>query len=320
MQEIVILVVATVPALLLVRWFWGRDQDRVSASLVWEAFFVGACSGIPVVAAVKLAKLDFSYGYHPVAGALLEAFLTAGIPEELVKLIVIVVIMGRQIDRQFPHDFIVLGAAVSGGFAALENLGYILLSGNSFLVALTRALLSVPMHIFMGVILGSGLALRELGRDRIWLLSAIALPIAFHGIFDFPLMLAENPSTTPNAPWHYLANPRISMSVVLLAGAAAALLSAFVLRHDLRPTGRAASDETSASPQIMALEKWGWFLLGFVLLAGATFLIVGAILLGRTDLLHAKAILLLYGCGALHQGWTLRRFTRLRGEQFLSAE
>lgn len=308
MSAIAILVAATVPAILLVLWFWTFDRDRVPAGLIWESFFLGACSGIPVVALVKLGKYVFSVGVDPVISAALEAFLEAGIPEELAKLAFIAFVARRHIDRYFPRDLVVAGAAVAGGFAALENIAYLVMSENQLSVGLIRAILSVPMHIFCGAIIGSGLALHEQSQKGMWLVLAIAAPPLLHGAFDFPLMLAKHAALLDNTPWQAIIGDQIPMAVVFAGAIASTLLFVLILRRDVGREPRPRFDEPSRWPVLtVRLEKWAWILLGLMLLACAALIFAAALETDTSRMIPIAAIFLLYACGAVYQGRARRR-------------
>ena len=84
---------------------------------------------------------------------------------------------------------ITLSLAVSLGFAAVENLGYLVAPGDWSFVALGRAGLSVPLHGLAGLAMGAFLTAAHLSPHRPWLLAALVIPVLMHAGFDFPLLL-----------------------------------------------------------------------------------------------------------------------------------
>jgi RsiW-degrading membrane proteinase PrsW (M82 family) len=300
-QGLVVFAGAVIPAILTVLWFRARDRERMAAGLVWEAFCVGACSGLLVIAALRLSGLDFAR-LPPVISAWLNAFVGAGIPEELAKLVVIAVVARRHIDRCFPHDFIIVAAAVAGGFAALENIAYIMQAESQAATAFVRATLSVPLHIFCGILIGAGLALHEMQRGLLWPVLGLVTAIVFHGLFDFPLMLAERAAELPGTPWQRIAGGRIPTGLVLIEALIAAALSAYVLRHETRAISRPDSPEPSPwQPRLLVIELIAWLLLGLLLLAAAALFLLVVIRSSDVFMLPLIGILLLYACGALYQ-------------------
>ena len=77
-------------------------------------------------------------------------------------------------------------ACISLGFAALENLMYILPQENYISVGIFRGLLAVPGHFLYAVIMGYYYSMARFypyrkGRN---IFLAIALPVLAHGIYD----------------------------------------------------------------------------------------------------------------------------------------
>jgi hypothetical protein len=101
-------------------------------------------------------------------------------------------------------DTVVYGAAVGLGFAAYENLAYLLLHADMWRsLAALRSVLTVPFHGALGIIAGAYLAMARSGtalgahrhhRDwaRISSLSLMLLgPVGLHAGFDFPLLMLQ---------------------------------------------------------------------------------------------------------------------------------
>jgi RsiW-degrading membrane proteinase PrsW (M82 family) len=108
-------------------------------------------------------------------------------------------------------DTVVYGAAVGLGFAAYENLAYLVQHKEmrQSLAAL-RSVLTVPFHGALGIIAGAYLAIARSGtalgahrhnRDWARISSRILIvfaPMALHAGFDFPLLtLQQNPDLGP---------------------------------------------------------------------------------------------------------------------------
>ena len=76
----------------------------------------------------------------------------AAIPEEFVKLAILVGYNMRHHAFDEPMDGIVYGVVASLGFATLENMLFVFEGGIS--VAVSRAFTAVPLHAFVGAIMG----------------------------------------------------------------------------------------------------------------------------------------------------------------------
>lgn len=119
--------------------------------------------------------------------ALAQAFLYAAIPEEFFKFLILVGYCSRHRAFDEPMDGVIYGVTVSLGFATLENVFYVM--GGGWATAIARGLTAVPMHAFLGALLGYyvGQARRhpeELSQLGYGLLVVVLL----HALYDFPLL------------------------------------------------------------------------------------------------------------------------------------
>ena len=106
-------------------------------------------------------------------------------------------------------DTVVYGAAAGLGFAAYENLAYLVQHAEMWRsLAALRSVLTVPFHGALGIIAGAYLAIARSGtalgahrhhRDWARISSRILMllgPLALHAGFDFPLLtLQQNPDS-----------------------------------------------------------------------------------------------------------------------------
>lgn len=133
-------------------------------------------------------ELTYGPATLPRAGWPLALYAWAGVafPEELCKLLAVMVSIYRDPEFDEPMDGIVYGVAASLGFAALENVLYVLAKGGE--VGLLRALLTVPCHAFYGVTMGYWLGTTRFSPARRRVTGAFAGLLAatlMHGLFDF---------------------------------------------------------------------------------------------------------------------------------------
>jgi RsiW-degrading membrane proteinase PrsW (M82 family) len=192
----------TVAPIALLLWlFYSRDVHREPVSVLARTFLFGVVAILPAVAIGLPLSLLQPSPEAPIRAALFSAFVTAAIPEEFLKLLVLVGYSARQRCFDEPMDGLVYGATAALGFAAMENVLYVLTGG--WATALLRAVTAVPMHAACGAILGYGIARSRFmsrGRSAVW--GGLLTAIAVHGIYDFALIgLATIPlaSGTPEA-------------------------------------------------------------------------------------------------------------------------
>ena len=95
-----------------------------------------------------------------------------------------------QTNKEFnePFDGIVYAVMVSMGFAATENIFYVLEGG--YQTALLRAFTAVPAHATFGILMGYYMGKAKFSNNKIVLnLTGLLLAIIFHGAYDFFLFI-----------------------------------------------------------------------------------------------------------------------------------
>src|SRR5205085_2232697 len=125
-------------------------------------------------------------------------------PEEIVKIVVIVAVSARRRPFADPMDSVIYGAAAGLGFAAYENLAYLVQHPEMWRsLAVLRSVLTVPFHGALGVVAGAYLAIARSGmalgahrrhRDSFrirTLMSILLVPLVLHSAFDFPLLVLQ---------------------------------------------------------------------------------------------------------------------------------
>ena len=191
------------PVFLLMLFVYFQDKyQKEPIKTLLKAFFAGM---LAIVFTMVLDFLiDLTLGNIPVLSntVFYDAFLTAGIPEELSKFLIFMIFIWR--DKNFDEYFdgIVYACFISLGFACLENIMYvfdatIISLAGGFITSILRAVLSVPGHFLFGVILGYFLSMAKFHPEKrgryIW--TGLLLAILAHGLFDWLLMVADSLST-----------------------------------------------------------------------------------------------------------------------------
>src|ERR1700730_7175947 len=198
---------AIAPALLVLWLVIAADERPGPPAQVWIAFVLGAAS----ISLLGLARAPFNAilaipGNPWMTQALRSVFGVAA-PEEIVKVLVIIAVSARRRTFADPMDTVVYGAAAGLGFAAYENLAYLVQHADMWRsLAALRSVLTVPFHGALGIIAGAYLAIARSGtalgahrhhRDWARLSSRILMlfvPLTLHAGFDFPLLtLQKNP-------------------------------------------------------------------------------------------------------------------------------
>ena len=184
---LVILSSGIAPGLALLSYFYLKDYYQTEPiSVVLKAFLYGVFLVFPIMflqyilEVEGIIKTDFD-----------TTFLTAALLEEFFKWFILMFAIYQHIAFDEPYDGIVYGAAVSLGFATMENTLYLIANGVEY--ALTRAILPVSSHALFGVIMGFyiGKAKFSTERRKFFIVLALVIPILLHGVYDFILIIQK---------------------------------------------------------------------------------------------------------------------------------
>ena len=189
----ILIAASLLPVVLLMAYFYYRDKfEKEPVKVLMKAFGAGILSVFPAILLATLMSLPDIETYSPATRSFIRAFCEAAVPEEICKFALLYFFIWR--DRNFNeyYDGIIYAVFVSLGFAGVENIMYVV--GEGIDVALTRGLLSVPLHALCGVIMGYyfSLARFNTARQKGYLLKAVAGAILAHGLYDFILFYTDS--------------------------------------------------------------------------------------------------------------------------------
>lgn len=197
MQLPLILLAALAPIAILVYYIYRRDKfQKEPMKELLKAFGLGLLS-VPLSFLIS-TPLEFAGLYTIEPDTLLDAvrvsFFGAAIPEEIAKFLMFWLFVRKSRCFDEKVDGIVYASVVSLGFAAVENILYLVSNYEAWIaVGISRALFSVPGHFFFGVLMGYYYSLFRFypaaGRKVKWLV--LGAPILAHGLFDTVLFSVE---------------------------------------------------------------------------------------------------------------------------------
>lgn len=187
-----LLFLSVLPAGLLMFFIYRQDKyQKEPIKSLLKAFFGGTLAVVFTLILVKIT--DYTIGLIPYFNQTVfyDSFVTAGIPEELCKFLVFMIFIWR--DKNFDEYFdgIVYASFISLGFAAVENIMYVVPGGIT--TGIIRALISVPGHFLFGVIMGYFLSLAKFNSDKRgrYIFTGLLLAMVAHGLFDWLLMFSD---------------------------------------------------------------------------------------------------------------------------------
>lgn len=196
-MSLIMIIAALLPAIVIMIYIYKKDKvEREPKRLIFRLFITGALSIIPACILEILGERVL-FTFLPETNLLavfLDNFIIIALTEEFCKQVVIKKIAWNHLAFNYRFDAVVYGVSSALGFAALENVVYVMEGGLS--VALTRAVLSIPLHafcgVFMGLYLGQAKACEicnNIEGKKANLGKSIWIPVALHGYYDFCLSI-----------------------------------------------------------------------------------------------------------------------------------
>ncbi|MEZ4792166.1 MAG: PrsW family glutamic-type intramembrane protease [Gelidibacter sp.] len=186
-----LLVSAIIPILFVLIFIYVMDKyEKEPIRLLLFNFFLGAIVSI-IITTILYIIIEIPLPLHDdksVFEQFIKAFFVVGLSEEFSKYIV--VRYYAQPHKEFNESFdgIVYAVMVSMGFAATENIMYVLQGG--FETAVVRAFTAVPAHATFAILMGYYMGKAKFSNNRVLLnLTGLLLAALFHGVYDFFLFI-----------------------------------------------------------------------------------------------------------------------------------
>lgn len=188
MEVFLLIFSALVPVAAFLAFIYRKDLNKEPRRLLIKSFAWGMFISLPILI-IEYALTMIAPSWGGAWSLLYEAFVVAALAEEGCKAMALGRVAWEEVELDEPFDGIVYAVFISLGFAAVENIGYVL--GGGFSTSLLRALFSVPGHGLFGVLMGyffakarfSSVPLRRLG----YLCLSLFVPALFHGGFNYML-------------------------------------------------------------------------------------------------------------------------------------
>jgi RsiW-degrading membrane proteinase PrsW (M82 family) len=188
MKTILILTVGLLPAIALLYYIWKKDPQKeptawLTKAVVWGA---GICIPVAIIEAGIEAALFGGGSPSTLLDTTVMAFFVAAVPEEACKLLVLWLLLRKNpyFDEHF--DGIVYAVCVGLGFAAIENVFYLIDNSDDWVsVAIMRSLLAVPGHYAYAVLMGYYYSVYHfVDRSPKIAVCMLLVPVIAHGIYD----------------------------------------------------------------------------------------------------------------------------------------
>ena len=202
------------PPIILGIIIWKSDRFQEPGMFLLASFLLGVSIILPLHLLIMitedhlapLLRLDMEAyrawddgGYKeegsitPVAEHVFLSFFRAAFLEEGIKFALLMFFCVRLSDLNEPMDAIIYGAAIGLGYAAIENVGYLMSSNydEAWSIEMVKVrYYALIMHMGFGVLMGFLLSQnlfeeRSIFKRRLMLIMSLALPVTFHGIYNY---------------------------------------------------------------------------------------------------------------------------------------
>lgn len=195
MNRTYLTIAALLPAIVLFIRVYRLDHiEKEPRALLGRLVLLGAVFSVP--AALAELALEWLLGAYLAPRSMLflliDNFFVIALCEELAKRQPVMLAAWRHPAFDYRFDAIVYCVSSALGFAAVENILYVVQS--DLRTAIARALLSVPGHFFFAVSMGSFLSRAKQaekagrpGRMRFMRRCSLLVPMLLHGFWDFSL-------------------------------------------------------------------------------------------------------------------------------------
>jgi RsiW-degrading membrane proteinase PrsW (M82 family) len=186
-----LLLLAISPVLIIILYIFIKDKyEKEPTRLLVYNFLLGAVVSV-IITTLLYVIIDIPLPLkndNSIFEQFIKAFFVVGLSEEFSKYIIIRYYAQPHEEYNEPFDGIVYAVMVSMGFAATENVMYVLHGGME--VGIIRAFTAVPAHATFAILMGYYMGKAKFSKNRIVLnLIGLCLAVLFHGTYDFFLFI-----------------------------------------------------------------------------------------------------------------------------------
>jgi len=186
-----LLLMAVAPICVIVIYIYIKDKyDKEPKRLLLLSFVSGAIVSI-LITTVLYYGFDYLLplnNHFSIQEQFIKAFFVVGFTEEFSKYIIVRYVSQPRKAFNEPFDGIIYAVMVAMGFAATENVMYVIQGGYE--VAIMRAFSAVPAHATFAVLMGYFMGKAKFSNHMVLLnFTGLFLAALFHGAYDFFLFV-----------------------------------------------------------------------------------------------------------------------------------
>lgn len=183
-----LVLLAFAPVVAIIWYVYAKDKyEKEPTKRLITCFALGVISVVP---ALFGSELGISLGLEEsgnIVGTFLFAFFAVALPEELAKFLFLRYYIFPKKDFNESYDGIIYAVMIGMGFAAFENIIYVLQGG--WQIGFLRMFTAVPAHAVFGAMMGYYVGLAKMNSVRnernLQLAKGLGIAVVLHGLYDF---------------------------------------------------------------------------------------------------------------------------------------
>ena len=187
-MNLFLLSITILPPILIVIIFATSDKFKEPNKEIFLVFISGILITIPAYLTNNFL-LDLYLNYSFIGKGLAESFLSAAAVEEGLKFLILYFVVYRLREFNEPMDAIVYGVCASLGFAALENIYYVLnasaLDVNPIRMLIERSVFPLAAHGIFRVFMGYFFMRYVFVHKSKSLFLSFLIPYLLHGFYNY---------------------------------------------------------------------------------------------------------------------------------------
>ncbi|MFC4721807.1 PrsW family intramembrane metalloprotease [Geojedonia litorea] len=186
-----LLLAAIAPVLIVIIYIYIKDKyEKEPKRLLLMSFVFGAIVSI-IITTILYLGFDILLPLkndHSIWQQFVKAFFVVALSEEFSKYVIVRYVSQPRRAFNEPFDGIIYAVMVSMGFAATENIFYVIVGGYE--VAVLRAFTAVPAHATFAILMGYYMGKAKFAKNRTLMnFTGLGLAVFFHGAYDFFLFI-----------------------------------------------------------------------------------------------------------------------------------
>ena len=192
----ILIFIAALPVILMCIYVYKKDYDKEPPSILRKLFICGILSIVPIIMLELLCDKITILDKRNFLSLFINVFVGISLIEEGTKWVIVNKAVYNDIEFNHAYDAIVYSVFASLGFALVENIIYVLNDG--ILIGLLRAITTIPLHTFNGVLMGYFIGLSksdDIGKDVVSskqnMFFSLLLPVLTHTIYDYLIFLED---------------------------------------------------------------------------------------------------------------------------------